>query len=173
MIYFPIYVQDYDGEYMIRYAAGENPALKPSEVKELISIFEEYIEDNTDEEIELWNADNKKRVYAELGVPTESKDSNYSSGYVYLFECGGKYKIGVSSNVNRRLKELDNRPFKVNIVTKVYSNMAYKVEQTIHACLKKHNLKGEWYDFPTPPTAEWFESLVKRVEDDKRRTNEW
>ncbi len=166
MIYFPIYIQDFDGEYIIRYAAGENPALKPSEVKELIPILEKYINDNTDEEIELWNVENKKRFYAELGVPTKSKDSNYTSGYVYLFECGGKYKIGVSQNVSRRIKDLDRRPFKVNLISKVYSKMAYKVEGTIHSCLKSHKIEGEWYDFDTAPTAEWFESLVKRVEDD-------
>ncbi len=170
MVYFPIYVQDFDGEYIIRYAVGENSALKPSEVKVLIPILEKYINDNTDEEVELWNVENKKRYYAECGVPTKSKESNYSSAYVYLFECGGKYKIGVSKDVGRRIKDLDNRPFKLNLVSKVYSEMAYKVEGTIHSCLKAHKIEGEWYDFPTPPTAEWFESLVKRVEDDIRRT---
>ena len=173
MLPWQIFIQIDNGLCCVSVPAAPNEMLKPSEVKELIPILQKYIEENTDEEIEKENKLRWEKTKRDYGIGASKPDyESCAGGCVYLFECGGKYKIGVSNNVNRRVKDLDNRPFKVNIVAQVYSDIAYKVEQTIHTCLKKHNIKGEWYDFPTPPTAEWFNSLVKRVEDDKRRTNE-
>lgn len=170
MTHFAFYIQEIDGKRFIRYAIGENPMMKPSEAKELIPILQKYIEENTNEDIERENERLSARFYEEMNQTPKPKDTSWAGGYVYLFECGGKYKIGVSNNVDRRIKDLDHRPFKVTLISKVHSKMAYKVEGTIHARLKKHKIEGEWYDFPTTPTAEWFESLVKRVEDDIRRT---
>ena len=165
--FFEFLVCSYDGELVLSYAVAGNPRVKPSDLKALMPRFEKYINEHTDEEI----AEENQKIYEELhskcGEPAKPK--TYMSGYIYLFECGDKYKIGVSKNVERRIKDLDNRPFKVNLIAKVHSNIAYKVEQTIHNLLKRYKIEGEWYDFPTVPTKEWFESIVGRVEDDTRR----
>lgn len=166
MLPWQIFIQIDNDSCYITEPVAPNELVKPSDVRELIPLLEKYIGEHTDKEIEEEN----KRRWDICREGYKNKPETYASGYVYLFECGGKYKIGVSNDVNRRIKDLDHRPFKVTLISKVHSKMAYKVEGTIHALLKKHKIEGEWYDFPTTPTAEWFESLVKRVEDDIRRT---
>lgn len=165
--FFEFLVGSYDGELCLSYAVAGNPKVTPSQLKALMPRFEQYINEHTDEEIEQEN----QRIYDELRSScSKPVNSNaYTSGFIYLFECGGKYKIGVSKNVERRMKDLDNRPFKINLISKVYSERAFKVEQTIHKCLKSYQIEGEWYEFKTAPSAEWFNSLVKRIEDDTRR----
>lgn len=166
MVSFAFYIQELDGKHFVRYAVGENPLMKPSEAKEVISFLEKYVEEITDEEVEEENERKLDEFRDSWNLPKESKANSYTKGYVYLFECGGKYKIGVSQDVSRRIKDLDHRPFKVTLISKVHSKMAYKVEGTLHNFLKKYKIEGEWYDFPTAPTAEWFESFVKRIEND-------
>lgn len=160
MIPWQIFIQINDNGCSITEPVSPNELVKPSDVKELLPILEKYISEHTDEEIEKENERRWDALYDNYKKKTESA----SGGYVYLLECGGKYKIGFSKNVSRRVKELDNRPFKVNLICKVYSEIAFKIEGTIHTILKNQKIDGEWYDFPTEPTAEWFESLVKRVE---------
>lgn len=169
MLDFPFLVAVKNGKCCISYAVAENAMLKPSEVKEMIPLFEQYINEHTDEEIE---AENKRRLaefHESFEVSAEEKTTRYMNGYIYLFECGGKYKVGISRNVERRVKDLDKRPFKVNLIAKVHSDIAYKVEQEVHNRLKRYKIEGEWYDFPIVPSKDWFESFVRRVEDDTRR----
>lgn len=84
-------------------------------------------------------------------------------GYVYLFECGGRYKVGFSDNVERRAKQLDNRPFKLNIVavSELLDN-AYGIEQAIHEKLEKYKIYGEWYEL-TPDKVAQLENVIKRI----------
>ena len=37
------------------------------------------------------------------------------TGHVYLIECGGLWKIGVTGNLKRRLSQLGGLPFKVGL----------------------------------------------------------
>lgn len=68
---------------------------------------------------------------------------------MYIFECGGRYKIGVSDNVDRRVKELDNRPFPVRLVAKSrLVHCAFEAEREIHEWLEEYRLSGEWFDIP-------------------------
>lgn len=68
-------------------------------------------------------------------------------GQIYIMECGGYYKIGVSKNVNRRQKQLDNRPFKVNII---YESPVIKdyfsIEKKIHTQYEDKRINGEWFN---------------------------
>lgn len=165
--FFEFLVCSYDGELVLSYAVAGNPHVKPSDLKALMPKFEKYINEHTDEEIAEENQKIYEGLHSECGKPANTK--TYMRGYIYLFECGGKYKIGVSRNVERRIKDLDNRPFKVNLIAKVHSDIAYKAEQTVHNLLKRYKIEGEWYDFPIVPTKKWFESFVRRTEDDTRR----
>ena len=71
-----------------------------------------------------------------------------TTGHVYLFECGGKYKIGFSKNVPRRLKELDHRPFKIKIITKSrLLEDGFDIEQKLHLESTAQRIDGEWYSF--------------------------
>ena len=70
--------------------------------------------------------------------------------YVYFIKCGEYYKIGYSKDVERRVKELDRRPYKIEIIyVSPLTPNAYKVEQSIHEWLSDYKINGEWYDFPS------------------------
>lgn len=74
-------------------------------------------------EIDVYNQKRMIELEEELNgcVETAKKENRTmrsKSGYVYLLECGGKYKIGFSKDVERRMQQLDTRPFKLNLVTK-------------------------------------------------------
>lgn len=89
--------------------------------------------------------------------------SRKTKGHIYLFECGGRYKVGFSDNVQRRAKQLDNRPFKLNIVavSELLDN-AYGIEQAIHEKLEKYKIYGEWYEL-TPDKVAQLENVIKRI----------
>lgn len=65
-----------------------------------------------------------------------------------MLECGGKYKIGFSKDVERRMRQLDTRPFKLNLVAKSkYLSDAYYWEQGLHDAFSDSRIDGEWYEF--------------------------
>lgn len=98
-------------------------------------------------------------IYAdEMEKCINEKSHRDKSGYVYLFECGGRYKIGYSKDPNRRLKELDNRPFKLNPITRSNElRNAYDIEQELHQHLEKYKINGEWYQLE--------DKLVQAIKD--------
>lgn len=68
---------------------------------------------------------------------------------VYMFSCGGRFKVGISKDVERRRKELDNRPYPVEefAVSEPIED-AWEQEQAIHKRLEKYRTSGEWYALP-------------------------
>lgn len=86
------------------------------------------------------------------------------SGYVYLMRCQDFYKIGFSKNVERRQKQLDTRPFPLDIISKVYSEIAFDVEQEIHQKLEDFRVEGEWYSFDEFIDEQEFYEMVKATE---------
>ena len=69
--------------------------------------------------------------------------------HIYFIKCGEYYKIGISKDVQRRMKELDKRPYKIEtIYVSDLTPNAYKVEQQIHSALERYRINGEWYDLP-------------------------
>ena len=89
----------------------------------------------------------------------ESSTGVGSPKYVYLLECGGKYKIGISKDVARRIKELDCRPFPINLMARSKRmTHAQDLEQHLHMKMSRYNIDGEWFDLPDDKL-----SLVKSV----------
>lgn len=89
------------------------------------------------EEMEGWRRRTKK-----------SKNKKDDERYIYLFECNGKYKIGVTKDVEKRLRQLNNRPFEVKLVEKTkLVTQALEKEQKLHSELSSYIIDGEWYDF--------------------------
>lgn len=131
--------------------------------KGLIDFADKHKEDleehNQQRKIEHENETNDHKREIEK-LMNEPKQVDHS-GYVYLFECGGKYKIGYSKNVERRMKDLDYRPFPINLITKTcLLEDAYKVEQYIHENLSEYKVIGEWYAF----TDDQVQKLKKMLE---------
>lgn len=159
-------VSIYNNEISITEPYGYNDLLKPSEVEAIIPYLMQYVKKHTDNEIEEKNFLRKQRIDADFKRISEIPKGNIrkTKGYVYLLKCADKFKIGYSEDVERRMKQLDTRPFPLELVVKVYSDIAYPIEQKIHEILVKHKVAGEWYDFGLPITAEQFEKFVFHIE---------
>ena len=80
--------------------------------------------------------------------------------YIYLAKCGDRYKIGVSKNVETRIKQLNNRPYKVELVASsgLIEN-AYKIEKELHIEYDDYRLEGEWFSLPNDSVDEIIERL--------------
>ena len=69
--------------------------------------------------------------------------------YVYLMTNGVEYKIGITNNPERRLKQCQTGNPKqlsyVCIVERPNKASAIFLEKSIHHGLKQHRLQGEWF----------------------------
>lgn len=67
-------------------------------------------------------------------------------GFVYLLESGGVYKIGVTKNLNRRVKQISPKmPYPVNLIHSIKTNDRYKLEGWLHNIFRSKRLEGEWF----------------------------
>lgn len=83
------------------------------------------------------------------------------------------YKIGITKNIKRRLKQLQTGcPFQLELVT-LYepSNFVTKIEKILHrsfACYKKssdlYELQGEWFDLPSNVVFDFIKICQKNEE---------
>ena len=66
---------------------------------------------------------------------------------VYILECNGLYKVGVTSNVSKRIKQLQTgNGFKIKeVVSYEFFDMAYYIENKLHNKFKECNMLGEWF----------------------------
>ena len=88
-----------------------------------------------------------------------------TGGYVYFLECGGRYKIGFSKNVERRMRQLDTRPFKINLVAKSkYLSDAYDWEQGLHDACSDSRIDGEWYEFSVSDLR-WLKEAIRKLKE--------
>lgn len=69
------------------------------------------------------------------------------AGYVYIIKCANFYKIGYTNSVMRRMKQLDTRPFPLELIYTRYFSHAYSIEQELHKEYEDFRVDGEWYDF--------------------------
>lgn len=70
--------------------------------------------------------------------------------YLYIMESKQAdvsfYKIGVTNNLDKRLKSIrTGNPNKVNYIYTELNKDAYKLERWLHAQFSKKRLEGEWF----------------------------
>jgi hypothetical protein len=54
----------------------------------------------------------------------------------------------MSKDVERRISELDKRPFEIRLVAQSeLTENAYQIEQRIHQRAEPYRISGEWYEF--------------------------
>lgn len=96
--------------------------------------------------INAYNEKHKREFEEQLKSFDTPHKKEKDKGYIYLFECGGKYKIGLSRDVERRIKELDYRPFTINLIAKSrLLTDPFNVERELHERYTKNKLTGEWF----------------------------
>ena len=121
-------------------------------------------------EIDVYNQKRMIELEEELNgcvktVKKENRTKRSKGGYVYLLECGGKYKIGFSKDVERRIKQLDTRPFKINLIAKSkFISDAYDREQEIHEWFENSKIDGEWYEF-SDHEAQYAKEIIEELEE--------
>lgn len=101
----------------------------------------------------------------EKWLRNHNKREENTEGEVYLIKCADKYKIGYTKDINRRFKELDTRPFPCELITSVYSPIAFPIEQKIHELLSEKRVTGEWYQFKTDISPDKFINFVDYAEE--------
>lgn len=89
----------------------------------------------------------------------------YTTAYIYLLNIVGtnKYKIGVSSNPQRRFRDIASYlPFELKLLALNKINNAYDFEQSL---LDKYNyclIKSEWFEFTIDMVREIMITLHNR-----------
>lgn len=69
-------------------------------------------------------------------------------GFLYFIKLKGFdiYKIGVTSNLKRRLYDIDSKsPFCVKLIDSFFFKNVYEMEEMIHDNLKGNNVRKEWF----------------------------
>ena len=103
------------------------------------------------DEIEEHNFNQEEYLDNLMTTHHHKKESKHVARCVYMLECGDRYKIGMSKDVERRIKELDKRPFEIRLVAKSeLTENAYQIEQRIHQRAEPYRISGEWYEFSEP-----------------------
>ena len=152
-------VKNEDGVYMPKELCGDFYIL-PSDLSKALDDLIEYYNDFSDEYIADCNNYINGQIEEALARPKtdEERQAEFlrkiknKKGYVYLLKCADKYKIGFSKDVERRVKQLNNRPFEVELVQKWYYERAFDIEQELHTIYEKFKVDptGEWYNLNLP-----------------------
>ena len=139
-------VESKNGFYVPKECYTPNKFILPSKLEPILNDLLYYCEHYTDEEIIEINELLCTEFEMELATNKKSYKERNKAGFIYLLKCSDKYKIGYSKNVEHRIKQLDTRPFKIELVLKIYSENAYDIEQELHKKLELHKADGEWYN---------------------------
>ncbi|UBF23198.1 T5orf172 domain protein [Haloarcula tailed virus 2] len=99
---------------------------------------------------------------------------------VYIFECEGKYKIGISKDVGQRLSACQTGcPFPIIEYAKIENSDGSdrELETALHTYYSEYNIHGEWFDIPDEEVHEYtlrMEMSSNKIRDIlyDRRANE-
>jgi predicted small secreted protein len=59
------------------------------------------------------------------------------------------YKVGVSGNINQRIKQLQTGSAgTIELIEKYPSKYSHKIEKALHRKYQQYNVKGEWFNLP-------------------------
>lgn len=92
------------------------------------------------------------RFYSQISVfeqpirETTEKDSCIKTGYIYVVKMGMHYKIGISANPKKRLKEFTILPYELETILceKVFDYQ--NIEKELHEHFDKKCIRGEWFE---------------------------
>ncbi len=85
-------------------------------------------------------------------------------GFIYLIRCEDYYKIGFTKDIEKRMKQLDTRPFPMDLIAVKKSKIAFDIEQYIHKAFEPMMVENEWYHFNFSPNDKDFCEFVSEIE---------
>lgn len=75
------------------------------------------------------------------------KEPKDGSGYVYVIRVRSRYKIGMSKDPDRRIKDLRTScPDPLHMVHKLFSIDMKALEARLHKIFENNRLHGEWFE---------------------------
>lgn len=164
-----VYVLDEDTAY---FSAPTGEIISKSQADEMINALIQFYSNHDDEQIEFINYKRNKaseKEYKQWSKENKKKKAERSKeihkGYVYILKCAYKYKIDFSNNVERRMQQLDTRPFPLEYIYSKYFDNAWYIEQWIHndTDVMNDRVDGEWYkisDEHLQNIIDWLEELT-------------
>lgn len=99
-------------------------------------------------------------------IQTPKKKKEQPKAHVYMLECGGRYKVGFTVDIERRVSEIDKRPFDINVIAlsrELKHEIAYQKEQYIHEKIKQFRVCGEWYEISNKKIVENIIEYIARL----------
>jgi len=104
---------------------------------------------------DIRNVRSERRAYSHSIKPL-------AETFVYILECDGFYKIGMSKDVQSRINDMQiGNPHKINLVYKFSfkdPTIAFEIEKMLHKDHKEHNIGGEWF-------SQLNEDVIKALKD--------
>jgi hypothetical protein len=100
--------------------------------------------------------------------------SKVDDAYIYFINIKGttKYKIGISTNPKRRLRDISSYlPFELNILSIHFIKDAYKYEQSFINKYKGSLIKNEWFNFDIETVKEIMITLHNKQVSDASNKN--
>lgn len=104
---------------------------------------------------------------AVLKIKSKSKTSVPSAGIVYLLKSGPHYKIGKSTNFEKRLTQIKLQlPHAVEVIHVIHAADHSRAESHWHRRFAARRLNGEWFELSDAEVAE-FKSVAKMALDNE------
>ena len=110
--------------------------------------------------------DNLKKQFSLIVAKIKKKKKKYFSS-IYLMECKGMYKIGISNNPEKRYHTFltGNPDIKMICYSKPIS-FAFMLETKLHRLFKKDCIHGEWFKLKKEEVDTIIELLTNLSEYD-------
>ena len=81
------------------------------------------------------------------------------AGFVYVLQADSYYKIGLSTNVEKRVKQLSTLPpFDVTLIHKIETGDMHQLESELHERFAEKRANGEWFVLSNED-LEWLRGL--------------
>lgn len=73
-----------------------------------------------------------------------------SPKYVYVIEALGRFKIGVTGDIQARIKTIQTTsPGELQLICYFETDDAYELEKELHQKFEKKRIQGEWFELTT------------------------
>jgi hypothetical protein len=66
---------------------------------------------------------------------------------VYVLECRGSYKVGMTGDLPKRMKTIQSgNPFQITLAHVIFTEDHYKLEQSLHRIFAESREGNEWFN---------------------------
>ena len=138
------------------------------ELTEILTAIKPFYDDVPDRDITHYN-DQHFRSQRDSKVVSKPKRTVGPGNYVYVLKAGPYYKIGVSSNVDKRIKQLSALPpFDLELVCLLQPDDMYTLERELHIRFAEKRKRGEWFTLDDTD-VEWIKGHAQETK--QRGTN--